>query len=266
MSKPVNATEPNRSANQYIVNVINAKRAMPIGIRDHRIKALLEAIRVWAGNQLDDIFVTGSSAKGTSVKGNSDLDLFVSLRASSTNTLKVIYASLYKHLSVAGFAIEKRNVALRVRYWNLQIDIVPGKKLPDKTHWHYIYPNRWADADRIQTNVHKHVNVVLDSGRVNEIIALKIWRNNKKLEFPSMYLEMYVLKALSGKWSGKAYLADNFLYVLDHISKYFLSTAVYDPCNTTNVISNSLYKYEKEAIRAAAENSLKRDYLFQIVS
>jgi len=264
MSKLVSASEPFRSTNQYIVDVINLKKSTPLGIRDARIKPILDEIKSWAGDQLSEIFVSGSSAKGTALKGSSDLDLFVSLKANTTETLKEIFNSLNTRLNKK-FTVRKQNVSVRVTYSGLQIDIVPGKKLPNQTHWHYLYTSRNPEQERTQTNVVTHVNTVINSGRVNEIIALKIWRDLNKLEFPSMYLEMYILKALAGKWTGKAYLANNFEYVIEHISKYFLSTAVYDPCNTSNTISNCLYKYEKEAIQQAALNSIKKAYLKQII-
>ncbi len=254
-----------KSPNQYIVNVINEKKSVPIKISDHRIDRLLNVIEEWAGRDLHDLFVTGSSAKGTSLKGNSDLDLFISLKANTNQSLKDIFNSLFSELRKNGFDVEKRNVAQRIRHWNLQIDVVPGKKLPNQSHRHSLYTSRWPDSDRIQTNVHHHVNTVIGSDRLNEILALKIWKKINRLEFPSMYLEMYTIDALSGKWTGKSYLAKNFLYVLEHISKYFMSTAVYDPSNSRNTISNSLYKYEKEAIQQAAQRSLSKTYLKQII-
>ena len=176
----------------------------------------------------------------------------------------MIYEGLHKRLA-AKFTVRPQNVSLRVSYNKLQIDLVPGKKLPNQTHWHYLYTRRNPDKERIQTNVNHHINTVIDSGKVNEIIALKIWRDLNKLEFPSMYLEMYALKALSGKWSGKSYYANNFEFLIEHISKYFSSTAVYDPSNSTNTISNSLYKYEKDAIQEAAKKAHLKKYLSEIL-
>ncbi len=264
MSKQVNATEPLRSPNQYIVDVINSKVSTPIGIRDSRIKPILDEVKIWSGPQLADIFVSGSSAKGTALKGSSDLDLFVSLKANTSETLKILYSSFHNHLSKK-FTVLKQNVSVRVTYNRLQIDLVPGKKMPNQTHWHYLYTNRRPDQERIQTNVNHHVSTVVNSGRVNEIIALKIWRELNRLEFPSMYLEMYVLDALHQKRTGKIYLADNFEHVLEHIARYFPNKAIYDPANGSNTISDSLFKHEKTSIQQAAEKSIQKNYLSQIL-
>jgi len=264
MSILITPEQPYRSGNQYLIDVINARKATPISLQDKRIKTLLSTIDVWAGKQLADKFISGSTAKGTSILGCSDLDLFISLKADTNLTLKQIFNSLHDTLKKE-FSVRKQNVSIRVVHNKLQIDIVPGKKMPYQTHWHFLYTNRRQDQERIQTNVNNHVNMVINSGRINEIIALKVWRKINKLDFPSMYLERYAIDALHGKWSGKTHLTDNFLYVLTHIAKYFSTTAVYDPSNSNNVISHSLYKYEKEEIQNAAIKSLKNDYLSHII-
>lgn len=265
MEKYVGPRDKYKSPNQYLIDVINENRSIPISIKDYRIQKLLEYIYEWGGRDIFDIFVSGSSAKGTSLIGSSDLDLFVSLKASNANTLKVLFHSLKAHLENKGLKVRPQNVSLRITYYNLKIDIVPGKKLPNQVNWHFLHTNRREDQDRIQTNVVNHLNHVLNSNRVNEIVALKIWRERCKIDFPSMYLEMYTIKALSGKWTGKAYLASNVHYVLEHIAKYFRTTAVYDPSNGTNIISNTLWEYEKKAIQLAAERSVKKDFWNEII-
>lgn len=52
-------------------------------------------IQKWAGNQLREVRYSGSTAKGTSIKGTTDVDLFVSLKSDTSNTLKEIFDSLH---------------------------------------------------------------------------------------------------------------------------------------------------------------------------
>ena len=47
-------------------------------------------IKEWAGDCLNDIQISGSRAKGTAINISSDLDLFVSLKSTTNNTLKEI--------------------------------------------------------------------------------------------------------------------------------------------------------------------------------
>ena len=82
---------------------------------------------------------------------------------------------------------------------------------------------------------------------------MKLWRNQKGLDFPSFYLELAVIEALRGSagtlsqrvWKALTYIRDN------------LATArLVDPSNTNNVISEDLTAAEKTAIVAAARTAL----------
>ena len=60
------------------------------------VKAIIEpAIREWANNWLVSIDPSGSFAKGTANHSGTDIDLFISLSQSATNTLKEIYETLF---------------------------------------------------------------------------------------------------------------------------------------------------------------------------
>ncbi len=264
MSKKVSASEPLRSPNQYIVDIIAQRKAPSIGIYDYRVKPITALIREWGGAALVDIFPSGSSAKGTALKGNSDLDIFISMSSQTNASVKEIYNSLYKALSKK-FVVRKQNVSMRIVYYGLQIDIVPGKKIFGQPHFHYLYPNRRPEQERIQTNINAHVNTVVNSGRINEIIALKIWRQLNKLDFPSMYLELFTISALNGKWSGKSYLAGNFIHTLQEIADHLHSKGLVDPANSSNRISGSLYQYQLTEIRNAASRAVNKTYLSQII-
>ena len=254
-----------QTPNQYIVDVINGKRRQTIFMSDYRIKGLITSIKNWAGRHYGDLFVAGSSAKGTALTGSSDLDLFLSLRPSVPGTLEEIFTGFYETLRKEGYTVRRQNVSVRVWHSRLQIDIVPGKRLPGTQDWHFLHTNRREDQYRIQTNVQRHINTVINSGRINEIIALKIWRDINKLNFPSMYLEMYVLKTMARKWGGKAQLAENFLFLLENISLYFPNVAVYDPSSSTNTISQDLTRTEKQTIQRAAKNTLDYHYLADMI-
>jgi hypothetical protein len=251
-----------QTANQYIVEVIEKKRRKTsINKYDYRVKGLTSDVKSWAGDHYADLFISGSSAKGTALEGSSDLDLFLSLKTTIPGTLEYIFNDLYGTLKNLKYTVRRQNVSIRVWHHGLQIDFVPGKRLPYKQDWHFLYTNRRANQNRIQTNVIQHINDVISSGRINEIMALKIWRDINKLEFPSMYIEMYILKVMSRMWSRKGMLADNFLYLLKEIARNFPNVGVYDPSSTTNTISNDLTKPEKYAIQKAAIRTLEYQYL-----
>lgn len=216
------------------------------------VEPLKVVIRQWAGSCLQDIYLSGSRAKGTAISLSSDLDLFISLKSDTENMLQEIYNSLDNFLTYKGYTTRRQNVSIGVRIWGNTVDLVPAKKRPGNTNLHSLYiskRNTWT-----QTNVKTHINKVLNSGRITEIVLLKIWRKRHGLDFPSIYLELSVIEALKGK--NKSTPASNFITLLEYLKTEFVGKTVYDPANTNNIISDDLYKYEKEAIRKKAAECL----------
>ncbi len=205
----------------------------------------------WAGDALSNISFSGAFAKGTTVKGSSDIDLFISLKSSTTNTLRDIYESLFNFASEKGWNPRPQNVSVRIVQGKYKIDLVPAKKQEIFHNWHSLYKSKtqtWT-----QTNVASHISTVINSNRINEIKAIKIWRNLNNLNFPSFYLELTVINALYGKRNIN--LADNVLYTLRYIGERFANSRVIDPANTNNIISNDFSSEEKSYIAQVAETS-----------
>jgi hypothetical protein len=102
--------------------------------------------------------------------------------------------------------------------------------------------------------VARHVHLMANSGRQQEICAFKIWRERMSLDFPSLYLELTVLRALGQERFGQ--LAENILAVLRYLSHRFEQAVVADPANSDNIISNDLSAGDKKAIATAARDAL----------
>ena len=81
---------------------------------------------------------------------------------------------------------------------------------------------------------------------------LKLWRNQKQLDFPSFYLELTVIDALSG---ARGTLSDNVWTVLEYLRDRFSKARVVDPANTNNVISDDLSDADKLKIEIAASQA-----------
>lgn len=107
------------------------------------------------------------------------------------------------------------------------------------------------------------ISNVRNSGRKNEIIALKIWRENHNLEFPSIYLETLAIDALRGKSLYTP--ADNFIYLLGYIRDNITSKVVYDPANSNNKLSDELSASEKNLLAQQAKSSLSEQYWESII-
>lgn len=225
------------------------------------INPLKDIIKGWAGDCLSEIKISGSRAKGTAINIGSDLDLFISLKSTTSNSLKEIYDSLFCYINSKNINCRKQNVSIGVEYGDCKVDLVPGKKHAGNTNDHSLYRNKkntWT-----HTNIDKHIKYVKNSGRIEEIILLKIWRKLHKLNFPSMYLEITAIEALANK--NKNQPDANFLTVLDYLKDSFLEKTVKDPANSNNVISDDLFNYEKEAIACKAEESRSQKYWKDII-
>lgn len=235
-----------RTIAKYIIKSEFRNRALLIS------KRLYPIINRWAFKNLIIITPSGSFAKETNISGNTDIDLFVSLKHTTPLTLKENYDILADFLRFNDLNVDKQNVSIRVTYKDIKIDLVPGRKQEGLTRDHSLYfrkTDTW-----IKTNVYKHIAFIKQSKCKLEIRAIKIWRNLHNLHFPSFYLEMSVINALKGyrkiKLSSKLERIFEFLYF------DFENARIVDPANTNNIISEELNKAEKEKIKTKAYSSL----------
>lgn len=248
------------SADQYIIDTINKYYLSPISINDSRIGKMTDFLKNWAGNDLNKLKLSGSTAKDTLIKGNTDIDIFISLKSSNNSTLKYLYNDLYNSLN-QNLEIRKQNVSIGVVWNNLKFDLIPAKQHRTNSNYHSLYVRKgdtWTQA-----NIDLHINKVTNSGRLNEIRAAKIWRQNHNLEFPSFYLELIVIEALKNRRIGN--LSNNFWIVLQFLRDSFVNKRVVDPSNTNNIISDSLTRAEKNAIASQARTSLNQQYWSNII-
>lgn len=221
-------------------------------------RTLMPIIQQFAGTQLASMFPSGSYAKRTANRSGTDIDLFISLKADTNNSLSEIYEILFKQM--AGYSPKRQNVSINVKVNGYDVDLVPGKLQNPNSTEHSLYRRRvnsWT-----KTDVSRHVAVVQGSGRTNEIRIIKLWRNQKGLDFPSFYLELIVINALQG-FNGT--LTQNVVRVLEYLRDNFTNARVVDPANTNNVISDDLTATEKNNISSAAEKALKSSSWMEVV-
>jgi hypothetical protein len=131
------------------------------------------------------------------------------------------------------------------------VDLIPACRNREASG-NVLFNKRSGSA--VHTDVAQHVHLVANSGRQQEICALKIWRERCGLDFPSLYLELTVLHALAAERFGQ--LADNVLVVLRYICNRFEQAAVRDPANFDNIVSEDLSGGEKKAIAKGARDAL----------
>ena len=250
-------------AETYIKSII-AKYALTGGRTPAATAAaqgVYKIIQSWAGSYLLDVFYSGSSAKGTAIAGIADVDLFISLKPETPGTLAYIYNNLANYNGFKYLSPKRQNVSVGIKYNGHSIDLVPGRKQSGNTTDHSLYrskANTWT-----QTNVTKHINLIQNSQRLDEIRALKIWRALHGLDFPSFYLEMTVLDALHGKKVGS--VASNVWAVFEYLRDNFVTAVVIDPVNSNNKLSDDLIVTEKKLISQKAATCLKAPNWNQIL-
>ena len=248
---------------QYVESIL-AKYSVPRGPTSpaERLGSTVAGpLSTWAGQQLNALEYSGSYARETGVHGISDVDIFISLKADTTNTLKDLYVGLYSMAHQQGWSPRQQDVSVGVTVNGTRGDLVPGKVQPGYQNYHSLYVRRrdsWT-----QTNVALHVDKVRTSGRVREIRAVKIWRCLRSLDFPSLYLELFTIQSLAGRSTST--VAENVLHALRAIGASLPSTCVVDPANTGNVLSSDLTKQEKERIASSATQSVRESLWEKII-
>ena len=165
-------------------------------------------------------------------------------------------------MTEAGFSPKRQNVSINIRVNGYDVDLVPAKRQNQFSEDHSLY-RRKADT-WTKTNIQKHITHVIAANWLPETRIIKLWRNQKGIDFPSFYLELAVIKALVGSFY-KTGLAADVWKVFQFLSDGFLSASIQDPANTNNMISDDLTVAERFNVKSAAASALKATNWNQIV-
>ncbi len=245
----------------YLYQILQKYNARDLTNYSNLLSQLKITLRTWASSCYVNISDSGSRAKGTAISLASDVDYLVSLTSGcneNSGGLKSIYGSLYTELNSKYSLVSKQNVSVRINLNGLKVDVTPARKQMGNTNDHWLYVSK-LDT-RKQTNIQKHINDISQSGRINEIKLLKIWRELNHLDFSSIYLEyLLVNNILLNKSKDINNLGDNFWYVLVELAKDTsnpLFSRIVDPANSSNILSDLLTVAEKNKIIAKAKTTI----------
>lgn len=254
------------AGNEYLQNVLNAKTYVYSAEQNERYTAVVNSvfptIRQWAGYYLEEVFQSGSSAKGTTIRGKSDVDVFISIKSSCDTTLKNMFDTLEKAMKNAGYNVRRQNVSIGIKIGNIDVDLVPGKKDAGNTNYHKLYVSKkdtWT-----QTNVKLQIQNIKNSHRSKFIQLTKIWRDCHHLEFPSINIELAVIEALKG-YSYDIDLNTGFLRVLKYIRDNIMTLRLVDPGNSANILSDDMTENEKRIVQMCAQDSTLQKYWENII-
>ena len=273
------------SANEYLTKILNKydKNHNYNQNEENAFNNLKNIISEWFNSSISvnsaysysnrpimEVQKSGSRAKGTAIKGSSDMDMFLSITdRNNEDTLQNYYNEIYDFLKNKGYKVRKQNVSIGIQYYGYDIDIVPAKKTNQSSYMkdlksyydHWLWSNK--KQHRTKTNIQKHIDIVRDNSLQNYVMLTKVWRNNHGLDFPSIYIELMINEALSKKRSYD--LAKDFYYILSYIRDNIENKKIVDPSNSQNIISDSLSTQEKASIKKAVVDSFAKQYWSQVI-
>jgi len=241
------------TVDQYASSIVEKYRVIPDTTSTSHIAAdeVLPLLKQWGKQYLLGLTLSGAYAKNTAITLSSHVDILIALSPVPGMEMKSVFWSLFEYLSDRNLRPHTRDVSIRLQSKKLNVDLIPARR--DRSGSGNVLFNKRTGQD-VHTDVARHVQLVASSGRQQEICAFKIWRERMAVEFPSLYLELTVLRALEGERFGQ--LADNVLALLRYLCGRFEEAVVRDPANPENVLSNDLSADQKKAIAKAARNVL----------
>jgi hypothetical protein len=256
-------------SDQYLKDVLKSQNLAEDSdqlkaLRDHR--ADVEAIlRKQFEESSPTIRYGGSVAKGTLVLESYDLDIICYVKHEDTSageTLKDIYYNTKAALQ-NDYLIEEKPSALRlksrdVNEWgtDFHIDVVPGRYTDDEESDTFLYQSS-GEKCRLKTNLETHIAHVKDSGVIDAIRLMKLWRvrNGLAATVKNFALELLTIKLLEGK-KGSA-LTDQMKHVWTELRDNHASLSIEDPANPEgNDLAGLLSDAVRQSLSSVASSTL----------
>lgn len=251
------------TGDEYLLSILKRYEVPrgPESAAEQAASRIAPKIQRWAGKWLAALSYSGSYAKQTAVHGVTDVDLFISLKPEMPGTLKKIYDELFTLATLHGWNPRRQNISIGISINDINLDLIPGREQADSQGYHDLY---WLKSDSLrQTNVNLHLDTVAKSPYRREIQAIKIWRHIHQLDWPSLYLDFFVINALTGRDTDA--LAHNVLHALDSIAESLETTCIVDPANPDNELSHDLTPEEKKPIAEQAKESAAQQHWEDII-
>jgi len=203
----------------------------------------------------------GSKKKGTMIRESYDLDLtcyFPHADYSAGDTLREIYEDVAATLAEKYQTVGKESV-IRVfdafGKTDFHVDVVPGRFVENDDGDVFLYRSS-ADKERLKTNLDIHINHVRESGVIDAIKLMKLWRVRNTLTIKTFVLELLVIKLLGDK-KGKG-LSDQLVHVWTVFRDDADNLTAEDPANPTgNDLSDFLNDTVRNELSTVAGAALK---------
>lgn len=239
------------NAEQYVASIVEKYRVqVDTGSPAHcAADKILPLLKNWGKQYLLGLTLSGAYGKNTAVSLVSHVDVLIALSPVPSMPMKKVFWNLFEYLTEQNLRPRTRDVSVQLEHKGFRIDLVPSCR----EHNQNLLFNKKTGAT-VETDLARHVHLIANSGRQQEICAVKIWRERSRLVFPSFYLELAVLRALEKEPFG--HLAENVLAVMRFLSSRFDKAVLRDPANAENIVSNDLSADERDTIADAARKAL----------
>ena len=222
-----------------------------------RRKAVEDLLRAGFPDSSPTIRYGGSKAKGTLIKDAYDLDIVCYFPHDDTTageTLEDTYNNVASVLEKE-YAVERKRSALRLRDKQLvdfHIDAVPGRFTDDSKTDCFLYQEN-GEKCRLKTNLQIHIDTVRDSGILDAIRLLKLWKVRKALDVKQFVFEVLIIDLLAGRKSKP--LTDQLTHVWTQFRHLDEPPTVEDPANPsgndlTSLLDDSVWNELKSTARS----------------
>jgi hypothetical protein len=205
----------------------------------------------------------GSQAKGTLIRESYDLDLICYLPHDDTgagSTLKDIYKNV-KDVLAEKYDVEPKTSAIRLRSKDKEtfgedfhVDVVPGRYTDDSKTDCFLH-QEGAEKERLKTNLQVHIDHVKESGVVDALRLLKLWKVRKALRVKQFVFELLGIELLAEKKAEG--LSGQVKHVWEKIAAAEEAISIEDPANPEGNDLMPLLRSAWPELRSVAKSTLK---------
>ncbi|MBI2258031.1 MAG: hypothetical protein HYU67_03930 [Flavobacteriia bacterium] len=179
------------------------------------INEIKKIILSFEKKKINPIIVFGSSIKKTNIKDAPKVKLLVSIKEKDKRKPEEILQLYFDYFTQFGENVSKSNNQIIFNYKGINFNILLAKKKANTYNFHVL--NNLNLNKEIVTNFNIHTLNVVETKFQREIILMKLWREKHQLNFPTMYLELVVIKVL--RKCKKKNLFSRILRILDFLRK-----------------------------------------------
>lgn len=202
----------------------------------------------------------GSKAKGTLIRESYDLDIVFYVpngNNAAGETLKDIFGNV-KNALAKYYVVEPKTSALRLRSGDqrsdLHIDVVPGRFTDDSKTDCFLHQEN-GEKDRLKTNLDVHIAHIRDSGVVDTLRLLKLWRVRRRVQVKQFVFELLGVKLLKGKRQRP--IEGQLVHFFTEIANAGQPIAIEDPANPAGNDLTELLRGAWVSLQMTAKSTLQ---------